>query len=120
MKRLINSFIYAWYGLIYFFRNEKNGQIELVAGIIAVFLGFFLKISSQEWLAILLCIGGVISLELVNSALEKLIDHLHPNQHFKIKIVKDMSAAAVAFFALIALIIGCIIFLPKIIHLLIQ
>jgi len=113
MNRLFKSFGYAITGLKLFFRKEKNGQVELFAGILAVLLGFLLHISQTEWCVVLLCIGGVIALEISNSALEKLCNHLHPEKHSNIKIVKDFAAAAVLWFSMIAFVIGLIIFLPK-------
>ncbi len=115
MNRLIKSFGYAFNGLRLFFLKEKNGQLELLAAIITVALGFWLHISNMEWCIILLCIGGVLGLEILNSSLEKLIDHFHPEIHPNIKIVKDMAAASVLWFSIIASIVGAIIFLPKLI-----
>lgn len=114
MKRLLKSIDYALQGLKFFFQNEKNGRVEFCASIIAVLLGFLLHISDMEWCTVLLCIGGVLSLEIFNTSLEKLVDHLHPEKHSNIKIVKDLAAGAVLIFSLIAAIIGFIIFLPKI------
>lgn len=113
MKRFFKSWGFAFDGLIYFFKNEKNGQLELVAAIIAIVLGFYFTISPTEWFAILLCIGGVLALEMLNSSLEKLCDHLHPEKHNNIKIVKDIAAAAVTIFSIISLVIGLIVFLPR-------
>ncbi|WP_447641900.1 MULTISPECIES: diacylglycerol kinase family protein [Chitinophagaceae] len=114
MSRLNKSFGYAFNGLKLFFLKEKNGQLELVAAIVTILLGFGLHISKIEWCIILLCIGGVLSLEMINSALEKLIDHLHPDQHNTIKKIKDMGAAAVLWFSIVAFIAGLVIFLPRI------
>lgn len=113
MNRLIKSFGYAFNGLRLFFLKEKNGQLELLAAVLAVALGFLLHISNTEWCFVLLSIGGVLSLEIFNSCLEKLIDHLHPSRHDNVKIIKDMAAAAVLWFSIITLIVGLIIFLPK-------
>lgn len=114
MKRFLKSFGYAFNGLIYFFKNEKNGQIEIFTGILAIIFGFVFHISTTEWFVVLFCIGGVLSLEMLNSSLEKLIDHLHPEKHDNIKVVKDMAAGAVTIFSLVALIIGALVFVPKI------
>lgn len=113
MNRLIKSFGYAFNGLRLFFLKEKNGQLELLAAIVAIILGFWLSISTMEWCIVLLCIGGVLSLEMLNSVLEKLVDHIHPEKHSNIKIVKDMAAGAVLWFSIITSIIGLLIFLPK-------
>lgn len=64
-------------------------------------------------LAVLLCIGLVMALEMVNAAIEKLCDRLHPDKHTDIKLVKDMAAGAVLWAAIISAIVGLIIFAPK-------
>jgi len=96
------------------YSEEHNARIHLVAALLAILLGFFLKISMLEWIAIIVVIGAVFTAELFNSALENLSDHLAPEQHTNIKKVKDLAAAAVLVSALMALVTGVIIFLPKI------
>lgn len=66
-----------------------------------------------EWIFILLCIGGVITLELINSSIENVVDLVTEETHPLAKKAKDMAAAAVFFFALVSVVIGCIIFIPK-------
>ena len=85
--------------------------------IIAIILGIVLKISNIEWIAIIMVIGLVFSIEIINSAIENLADFVSPNYNEIIKKVKDLSAAAVLISALVSLIIGIIIFIPKIIEL---
>ena len=80
--------------------------------------GFALKVSVTEWMILLSCIGLVVSLEMVNSTIEKICDHVNPHIHPSIKIIKDIAAGAVLWSALISAIIGLIIFLPKIVSLL--
>lgn len=113
VKRL-KSFVYAWNGMKILFSEEHNSRIHLVSAILAILLGVYLKISLFEWIAISLAIGAVFAAELFNSALENLADHLAPEQHANIKKVKDLAAAAVLVSALMALAIGMIVFLPKI------
>jgi diacylglycerol kinase len=119
MKRnsILSAFTNAFNGLGYFFKHERNGKIQAGAAIVVVALGALLHISAQQWLAVLLCIGAVLSLEMVNSALEKLCDLVQPNLHPAIKIIKDVSAGAVLFFAIISVAVAAIIFLPKIFNL---
>jgi diacylglycerol kinase len=117
MKKLIRRFGFAFNGWRLFFRTEQNGQIQGVVAIAVVVLGFAFQISPLEWLALLLCIGLVLGLEMLNSAVEKLCDHVHPQRHTQIKWVKDVTAGAVLWAALISAIVGCIIFLPKLIQL---
>lgn len=97
-----------------FFNTEQNGQLQAIVALLVVAAGFVLKISTFEWLFILGCIALVLCLEMMNSAIEKLVDHLHPNRHDKVGWVKDVAAGAVLFAAVISVVAGCIIFLPKI------
>ena len=88
--------------------------LHAIAAAIAILLGFILAITAIQWLVILLCIGAVFALEIINTAIEALVDHLHPERHPKIGLVKDLAAGAVLIAAILSLIIGCIIFLPLI------
>lgn len=76
-------------------------------------LGFSLKINSLEWIAVILCAGLVLSLELVNTAIEYLADTLHPERAKGIGLAKDAAAGAVFIAALAAACVGVIVFLPK-------
>jgi undecaprenol kinase/diacylglycerol kinase (ATP) len=105
---------YALQGWAYFFRKEANGQIQGVIALLVIIAGFVFGISAKEWLWILLCIGLVLGLEMVNTAIETLADRLHPEKHPEIKSVKDVAAGAVLWAAVISVIVGVIIFLPKI------
>jgi diacylglycerol kinase len=116
MKRVLKSFVFAFNGLKDCILHEKNFQVQLVISIFVIAAGFFFYISKAEWLVILICFSVVLSLEIINSAIEKLCDLVCPDFNLTIKKVKDMSASAVLFSAIISFIIGCIIFLPKIQH----
>jgi undecaprenol kinase/diacylglycerol kinase (ATP) len=117
-QNFIQSLSHAFNGMLIFFQKERNGQIHLAIAVLVLMAAFLLQINTVEWIAILLCIAIVISLEMLNSALEKLCDMVHANYHPIIKIVKDISAAAVLWSVCFSVVIGIIIFLPKIIHLL--
>ena len=103
----------AFAGLNYFFRNERNGRAQFLIAVFTVILGIFLHITKHEWIAVLLCIGIVLSAEMMNSALEKLCDYNQPLFNLQIKIVKDVAAGAVLFISIISAIIGALIFFPK-------
>jgi diacylglycerol kinase len=113
-RKRLKSFGYAFNGLKVMLAEEHNSRIHLVAAILVLFLGWFLKLSYQEWAVISTAIGAVFAAELFNSALENLADHLAPGKHEKIKKVKDLLAAAVLVSAITAVVIGCLIFFPKI------
>ncbi len=104
---------HAFRGLRYFFSYERNGKIQAGIAVIVIITAILLKVSTLEWLILLLCIGAVLSLEAINSALEKLCDLIQPGFHPVIKIIKDISAAAVLISSVISAIVGTIIFLPK-------
>ncbi|MFK7806184.1 MAG: diacylglycerol kinase [Saprospiraceae bacterium] len=116
LKSRASSFKHAFNGLIYLIKNEPNFRIHLAAAILSVCLGFYLKISALEWIALTICIGLVMATETLNTALEELCDLIHPEQHPKIKNTKDLGAAAALVTAVTALLIGLIIFIPKLFY----
>jgi len=109
----IKSFKHAFNGLKLFFINDHNGKVHLFAAIVAIALSFYLNISAYEWIAILSVISAVFVAEILNSAIEKLADVVSPAYHPKIKIVKDLAAAAVLVAAFLAVAVGAIVFIPK-------
>ena len=115
-KRLINSFKYAFDGLKYAFIYEQNLTVHILATIIVIIFGFLFKISIFEWLVLFLIIGLVIATELINTSIEATIDLITDEINPLAKIAKDTAASAVLVFGLTALIIGALIFLPKIIN----
>ncbi len=88
-------------------------KIHLFFTMLVVLLGFFLQVSLVEWVFLLLSIGGVISLELINSSIENLVDLVTEEFHPLAKKAKDMAAAAVFIFSMVSIIIGMIIFIPR-------
>ena len=112
---LSQAFYCAFRGLQNFFLQERNGKIQLLIACSTVASAFAFHISSFEWIAMLLCIAAVLALEMLNAAIEKLCDLVHKDFHPTIKIVKDVSAAAVLWTSITSAVIGCIIFIPKII-----
>ena len=114
---LTKAFGFAFYGLFLFFKMERNGKIQLALALLAIAFGVSLQITPHEWICVLLCIAAVLSLEMLNSALEKLCDLVCADYNPAIKIIKDVSAGAVLFTAIISVVIATIIFLPKIIAL---
>jgi len=117
ISQRLKSFKYAFAGLITLFIEEHNARIHLLGAVVAVILGFVLKISLGEWIALVIVMGLVFICELFNTSLEALADFVSPGKHPQIKKVKDLAAAAVFISALSALITGIIIFIPKIINL---
>lgn len=114
MLNFLKGFVYAYSGLVVFFRHEKNGRILLVVAVLVVLLGLSLSVSAWEWMVLLACIGSVLSFEMINSAIEKLCNLVHPKYHPAVKVIKDISAGAVLWLSVFSAIIGVIVFLPKI------
>jgi diacylglycerol kinase len=117
IRKRLKSFEYAINGLKILIIEEHNSRIHLLAAFIALIAGFLLKISLTEWIAIIFSIGLVLTFEIINSSIENFADFISPEQHNVIKKIKDLSAAAVLISAITALIIGLIIFIPKILEL---
>ena len=112
-NKFLSSFKYAFEGLIHASKKERNFRFHLLATIVVILTGIFSRLSTLEWIVLILCISGMLSLELVNSALERVVDLASPEIHDLAKLAKDMSAAAVLVFACASAIIGILIFLPK-------
>lgn len=115
MKKLMMSFGYAFKGLHYAASTQLNFRIHLTAVLIGCILGYYLHVSTNEWLWLILCFALVLTLELINTALEILTDMVSPDYNEQAGHVKDVSAAAVTVTAAFALITAAIIFLPKLI-----
>jgi diacylglycerol kinase len=113
MKKFIRGFGYAFNGLGYAAKTQLNFRVHLVAAFIAGYMGYALKISTDEWLWVILSIALVLMAELFNTALEFLTDLVSPEYNKQAGHVKDVSAGAVVISALFALVTGVIIFLPK-------
>jgi diacylglycerol kinase (ATP) len=110
----IKSFGYALQGFKSFFKTQHNAWIHLAATIVVIVAGFLFKVSSMEWIALSFAIALVFISELFNTAIEFLCDRVSPEFDPRIKLVKDISAAAVLIAALIAVGVGAIVFVPKV------
>lgn len=113
--KLVRSFAFAWNGIKLCFALEKNFRIHALLTVIAIILAFVFHVSTIEWIVIGICIGFVITMEMLNTAIEKLCDVVQNEFHPGIKKVKDIAAGAVLVSAIISLITALVIFLPKII-----
>jgi undecaprenol kinase len=111
--RFIRSFSYAWQGIRSCYKREKNFRIQLFISLPVYCAGFYFGLSGSEWLAILFCTMLTLSLEMINSSIEKLADFVTSSIHPVIKQVKDIAAGAVLLSAIISIVMGCIIFIPK-------
>ena len=112
-KRLVDSFRYAFFGIVEAYKGEQNLKIHTVMVVIA---GFVLKISYVEWLVCLVLIGLVLMAEFFNTAIEYVVDLASPEIHPLAKLAKDTASAGVLMMAIISAIIGLIIFVPEFIE----
>ncbi len=110
---LYKSFGYAFSGILETVRRERNMKIHCAAGALVILFGFFLRISLIQWCICLGLCALVMSLELVNTALEAVVDLACQEVHPLAKKAKDAAAGAVLTAAIFAAIVGCLIFLPK-------
>lgn len=115
MKKLIESFKYAIEGIYTGIKEEKNMKIHIFIMILVIILGIMLRISKIEWIICIILFGNVISLELINTAIENAVDLITKENNPKAKVAKDTAAGAVLIMAISSAIIGLAIFIPKII-----
>ena len=110
----LSSFRLAILGILTAIKQERNVKIHLVITILVIVLGLLNDLSKQEWMLIAFCIGLVISLELINTAIERVVDLVTSEYHPLAKEAKDIAAGAVFVAAILSIVIGGIIFIPKI------
>lgn len=114
-KKIINSFKYAFEGIVSSFKAEKNMKIHVLVMILVILVGIFFEITKLEWILCIILFGVVISAELFNTAIETVVDIVMPDKNEKAKIAKDVSAGAVLVVSIASAIVGIVIFLPYVI-----
>lgn len=114
LKQRQSAFGYAFSGLIQSFKTEAHLKIHLCSAILVTGFGFYVGLNKWEWIALSGCIVLVISLEMINSAIERLCNLVMPQQHPGIKYIKDVCAAAVLVAGILAVLVGSLIFWPYI------
>lgn len=114
MLKFIKGFGYAFSGVAYAFKTQLNFKFHVVALLLTALAGWYFKLSANEWLWIVAASAIVLITELINTAIEVLVDLVSPDYNPKAKIIKDVAAASVLIAAIAAAIIGLIIFIPKI------
>ena len=117
LKKRLNSFRYAFAGIKELWVKEKNTRIHMFFTIAAIAAGFLLKISPLEFALLILTIAAVWGMEAINSGVERVVDLVTLEKKPLAKAAKDLAAGAVLIIAMASVIIGLIIFLPKIIQL---
>lgn len=108
------SFRYAFEGIVCFFKREHNAILHLLATVTVIILIILFPVSRLEIIALTIVTGLVWAAEFFNTAIEKMADLVSKEDHPEIKFIKDVAAAAVLVMAVVALLTGCLIFIPKI------
>ncbi|WP_333696221.1 diacylglycerol kinase family protein [Flavobacterium sp.] len=110
----LKSVLFALNGAKKLIFTEPSIKIQFFIGILVIWAGFYFDITTVEWIIQIFCIGLVLSIEGLNTAVEKIADFVHPDYHERIGFIKDIAAGAVFFAAVTAIVIGCIIYVPYI------
>jgi len=108
----LRSFGFALHGLGYALKTQGNMRMHLLAALLVGALGWGVGVSRMEWAALVVAIGLVMLAELLNSAIETLCDHVEPDRAEAIRHTKDMAAGAVLVAAMVAALIGGLVFYP--------
>lgn len=115
MNKFIKSFSFAGRGIALAFRDQSNLKIQTGLGIAAIMLGIFFDLSSLEWCSLLLAASLVLTLEMVNTSIEKAVDLVTTDFHPLAAQVKDIAAGAVLLSSLVSLVVGVLVFRPHVI-----
>lgn len=115
---LARAFKNAGAGIVYAVRTQRNIRIDLCFAALAVLLGIVLDIDTAQWGLIALCIGSVLGFEVMNTAVEAVVDLVSPEYHILAKHAKDCAAGAVFLCAIASLIVAAFVYLPPILQLL--
>lgn len=112
LQKTVLSFGFAWKGLLFMIRREHNFRFHLFAVVVVAIAGLLLELSKQDWITVITMCGLVLGAETLNTAIEKLADHVCPDHHPAIGTIKDISAAGVLLISLTALVAGLVVFIP--------
>jgi diacylglycerol kinase len=111
-RDLLKAFRFAFSGLWYALRTQRNMRIHLAVASAVIIAGFWLGLSADQWAVLALTSGLVLLAEMVNTVVETLVDLVCPEYHPLAEIVKDVMAGAVLLMAIIAVIIGLLVLGP--------
>ncbi len=113
MRAFLRSFKYAAEGIAHGIRTQRNMRVELGIALVVVLAGLLFRITAVEWAVIFVCIGLVLSAELINTVIELAVDLLVQHYHPMAKVAKDAGAGAVLIAALTSVAVGIAIFGPR-------
>lgn len=112
LRRRLLSFKYAFSGIAAFVYTEPHARIHAAATVLVTALGFYCGLTGPQWIAVAIVTGMVWITEMLNTIIEKMMDHLSPEYHPRVKWIKDVAAGAVLVAAIVAVITAAVIFLP--------
>ncbi|MCF6133388.1 diacylglycerol kinase [Flavobacterium wongokense] len=113
IKGRMKSVGFAVKGAIKLITTEHSVMVQSSLAMIMIIAGFYFHISREEWMMQILAFGLVLSIEALNTAVEKIADFIHPEFHSRIGFIKDIAAGAVMFAAMAAIAVGLLIYVPK-------
>lgn len=117
MQKFLRSFTYAWQGIVYAVGTQLNMRVHLTVSLAAIALSLWLGISRLEWMLLLITLAQVLSLEIINTALEVSLDFICKEHNPAIGHAKDLAAGAVLISALFAIGVGVLLWGPRLWHL---
>jgi diacylglycerol kinase (ATP) len=112
---LLRSFGYAFAGVAYILRTQRNARIELAVGLAAVVLAVWLGLTPLEWSVLAITIALVLALEWINTSLELAVSLASPERNPSAKAAKDVAAACVLLGATVSVVVGLLLFLPRLV-----
>lgn len=116
-KQFQRSLKHAIRGMVVVFGSEQSFRLQVFAAILVLALAVWFRIEPFEWIILLLLIGIILSLELINSIFERIVDSFKPRIHPIVRDIKDIMAAAVLVMSLLAIFVGAVIFYPHVLAL---
>ncbi len=117
VKSLWKVTMNSWHGLVYFYKYERSAILHLIAAVLMLVGAWMLEMSPMEWLVIILVLFTTLSVELLNTAIEKVCDLITKEYNENIKIAKDAGSAATGVLTLVGIVAVLIIYVPKMIEL---
>ena len=113
-RQFFSSVRHALRGVGVVFRSEQSFRLQVAGAVVALVAGFAARLSRNEFIVVLLLIGAVLTLEIINSIFERLVDSFQPRIHPVVRDVKDIMAGAVLIVSFVALVVGAVIFWPSV------
>ncbi|SHI88792.1 diacylglycerol kinase family protein [Flavobacterium terrae] len=111
----LKSMVFAFKGAVKLITTEHSVMVQSSLAVAMIIAGFYFEITKTEWMFQIFAFGLVLSIEGLNTAVEKIADFIHPDYHERIGFIKDIAAGAVFFAAMTAITIGLFIYLPRLV-----